>query len=931
VAWWEARGSFCENQEDGEKQVFSMVLPPPNVTGQLHIGHALTVTIQDALVRWSKMRGMRVEWVPGVDHAGIATQSVVEKQLLRDRGITRHDLGRDGFVAEVWQWYKKYNDRINDQLRRLGAGLDWRKKVFTMDEERSQAVVEAFVELHKRGHIYRGERLVSWCPHLQSVISDLEVDYEEIEGPREFRLPGREIPVEFGKIHDFAYKVSDGSEVVVSTTRLETMFGDSGIAVHPDDERYKHLIGDHALHPFFPDRRMPIVADRSLVDLEVGTGAVKLTPGHSVEDNECGIRHGLEVLTVIEESGRLSATCGEKWEGIDRFDVRELIVEELKKLCLYRGSRDHAMKVARCSRSGDVIEWLIKPQWFVDCSSMARRTLDLSRTGNLQIRPARWSKTWERWLTNPRDWCISRQLWWGHRIPAYRMLGTNDWIVAKNLEEAQREAKRRHGSNEEVELEQDSDVLDTWFSSGLFPLSALGWPRDLREESYPLTLMETGSDLIFFWVARMVMLCSELHAEGTPPFREVFFHPMIRDKEGRKMSKSLGNVIDPIDVVQGKPLAELLKVLNESNLDPKELNNSRAAISKDYPEGFPACGTDALRLALMASMNAENAINLDIRFVENWRKFCNKLWNAQVFVKNHALGHLDAQDEAKKELAHLLNRWILSRLAKCSLECDSAMHKRSFHHVTASIQDFLINDFCDVFLECCKFQGRGDPQKTMETLITCLESTHRLLHPIAPFVTEELWQRLLVPDENRSISILDQEYVSFSERDLEAESEVETLLASVRASRGLLAQLRGVADEIREVEIKMDSVNELMMRTDVRSLMAHLARVDHVLLSESEDSCPGEMVEPFGHGMSVAVKFDAGSAEKASDEVRNLGKKIETLEKRRQIFLAKMSGQGYIEKAPGEVKERDQKSVEDISARIQALKKSVTFFRKISS
>lgn len=599
--WWEASGYFTpsSNQTNSHHRhslpPFSMVYPPPNVTGSLHIGHALTAAVEDALCRYKRMKGHDVLWIPGVDHAGISTQVVVEKKIAREMGITRHDLGRERFLDEVWKWKEEHGHRIVEQMRGMGVMTDWSRSVFTLDEPRSKAVTEAFVRLFDDGLIYRANRLVNWCPALNTALSDIEVEMVPISKRTKIAIPslGGE-KHEFGVIHTFKYRLegngTDGDQyIAVSTTRLETMLGDTAIAVHPEDERYRHMHGKYVVHPF-SGRRIPIVCDAELVDMSLGTGAVKITPAHSFVDFECSQRHNLEFINVFQRDGTIDADAvGEEFRGMNRFNVRHTIATKLKQLGLYVSCEDHAMELPICSRSKDVVEPMAVPQWFLKCDQMAHRSRELVDRGELNIHPPNHRATWDRWLDSVRDWCISRQLWWGHRIPAYKIVvpgqsltsEDNDlWVAARSIEEAHNKVEERYPKIVETgyELQQDDDVLDTWFSSGIYPLSTLGWPDDTApdlERFYPLDVMETGADILFFWVARMTMLCTYLHKDKLPPFRDIYLHAMVRDAQGRKMSKSLGNVIDPIDIMRGITLEELKQqVIDNTNVSAGEIKTA---------------------------------------------------------------------------------------------------------------------------------------------------------------------------------------------------------------------------------------------------------------------------------------------------------------------------------------------------------------------
>lgn len=616
--WWNAKGFNTANpaaaEAAGENGRFVMVIPPPNVTGSLHLGHALTCAIEDCLARWARMQGKEVLWLPGTDHAGIATQTVVEKRLQKQRGLSRHDLGREAFMGEVWKWKETYGDRITTQLRSLGVSTDWSRERFTMDEKCSVAVQEAFVRLHEDGLVYRDNRLVNWCCMLRSAISDIEVDYIEIE-KRTFRgVPGHDAAkkYEFGVLTSFAYKLADGEgdgEIVVATTRIETMLGDAAIAVHPEDPRYTALHGKHVVHPF-DGRRIPIICDADLVDMSFGSGAVKITPAHDPNDFICGKKHGLPFITVIAEDGRMVPTVPTPFAGLMRYDAREAVVKALDAAGLLRGKVDNKMRLGVCSRTGDVIEPLMKPQWYVKCDTMAAAACDAVRSGALRIEPKDHEKTWFHWMENIKDWCVSRQLWWGHRIPAYKIVIAGRpplddacaWVIARSKDAAAATAAATHGCDvNDITLTQDEDVLDTWFSSGLFPFSTMGWPNTEHPDYkafYPNTMLETGWDILFFWVARMVMMGTQL--TGKLPFKTVYLHAMVRDKYGRKMSKSLGNVVDPLEVILGCELGALETKIREGNLAPKEIETALKAQRTDFPDGIPECGADALRFGLLA-------------------------------------------------------------------------------------------------------------------------------------------------------------------------------------------------------------------------------------------------------------------------------------------------------------------------------------------
>uniref|UniRef100_A0A670Z302 Valine--tRNA ligase, mitochondrial n=1 Tax=Pseudonaja textilis TaxID=8673 RepID=A0A670Z302_PSETE len=733
--WWVKEGFFkpeCQQHLPHRKpEMFSISLPPPNVTGSLHLGHALTVAIEDALVRWRRMQGYRVLWLPGSDHAGIATQAVVEKKIWKERGVLRQDLSRDEFLQEVWKWIEEKGNEIFKQLKEMGASLDWDRACFTMDSCFSQAVTEAFVQLHEQGLIYRDRRLVNWSCALQSAISDIEVENRQIERRTKLSVPGLEDEVLFGVLETFAYKVEgeESMELLVSTTRPETMFGDVAVAIHPDDSRYLHLHGKRVCHPF-TGRLLPIIMDPE---------THLVTPAHNHVDYILAQRHNLPLISVIAENGTMTAECGEWVQGLHRFLAREKVLAALKEKGLYRGAKDHCLVLPVCSRSGDVIEILLKNQWFVRSEAIAQSALQVT----LQFRGD--------------DWCISRQLWWGHQIPAYRVMipGSPDdglWVVGRTEAEARTKAAGLLGKSEQqLELVRDADVLDTWFSSSLFPFAALGWPHKTEDlqQFFPNNLLETGSDLLFFWVARMVMLGKQL--TGELPFSQVFLHSLIHDAHGRKMSKSLGNVIDPLDVIHGASLQVLFfSLFLLVTLYPHGPCDLTAPLSapfqlQNFPQGIAESGSDALRFAL-CHYDAHGEKFSPSVFQLNSSHFCNKVWNALKFTFA-ALGEEFAPLDPEQVFPSFpMDQWILSRLYHTAEYCAQHFENYKLHSVANAISLFWVQDFCSTYLESVKpILKSGDPVRllsTQQTLYSCVDLALRLLSPFMPFLTEELWQRL---------------------------------------------------------------------------------------------------------------------------------------------------------------------------------------------
>jgi valyl-tRNA synthetase len=774
--WWEASGFYSADAEAGEKAGpegrFVICLPPPNVTGSLHLGHALTAAIEDTLSRWHRMKGEVTLYLPGVDHAGIATQSVVEKQLMKEQGKTRYDLGREAFVSKVFEWKQEYGNKICRQIRELGSSVDWSREAFTMDEKCSKAVKEAFCRFYEKGILFRDKRLINWSCKLKSAISDIEVEHEDIEGGAMIEVPGhtKQKKYQFGMFTEFAYRVQDSEELlIVATTRLETMLGDVAVAVHPKDERYKHLHGKFVVHPFH-ERLIPIILDDVLVDMELGTGAVKITPAHDPNDYECGKRHNLPFITVLNPDGSMNEEAGQ-FQGMMRYDARIEVEKALEAKGLLIKKYPKPMNIGFCSRSHDIIEPMVMPQWFVDCENMANRACEAVNNGQLKIHPEFHKKTWFQWLTNCRPWCVSRQLWWGHRIPAYfatlksediELIDKNSdsnkdrWVVGRNEEEAKQKAcVILKCKPNEVNLMQDEDVLDTWFSSGLFPFSTMGWPDNTPDLKgfFPNSLLETGFDILFFWVARMVMMSLELTDQL--PFTDVYLHAMVRDKDGRKMSKSLGNVIDPLEVIHGCPMKTLHARLDEGNLAAKEVARAKNDFTNAFGEtdGIPKCGADALRIGLLAYTVQGRDINLDIKRVVGYRSFCNKLWQSCRFLIGCFGDYLPDASSKNNLLLKPFPRdvFILSKLNEAVIEVTRCFEEYEFGKAVQALDVFFRGKLCDVYLELVKpsVYCRDDNEEanharnqSRAVLWTCLDTFLRLLHPMCPFVTEELWQRL---------------------------------------------------------------------------------------------------------------------------------------------------------------------------------------------
>jgi valyl-tRNA synthetase len=766
------------------------------------MGHALGNALQDVMIRWNRMHGKTTLWLPGCDHAGISTQSVVENMLWRRQKKTRHDLGRPEFVKTVWDWKNEYHMKINTVLRRMGGSFDWTREAFTMNDTFTAAVSETFVRLHDEGIIYRANRLVNWCTKLNTSLSNLEVINKELAGRTLLDVPGYEKKVEFGVIVHFKYQIEGSAETIeVATTRVETMLGDTGIAVHPDDERYKHLVGKNVVHPFIEGRLLPIVAD-TYVEKDFGTGAVKITPAHDPNDFALGQRHNLQFINILTDDGKMNENTG-IYVGQKRFDVRYTIQDDLKKLGLYVVKKDNPMTVPLCEKSKDVIEPLMKPQWWMRMKEMSAAALKVVESGEIKILPESAEKSYIRWMSNVNDWCLSRQLWWGHQAPMYfaHIYGEEGnrsdgklWFAGRTQEEAEEKARKAlPGKN--FTLKRDEDVLDTWFSSGLWPFATLGWPNKTHDLDtlFPTSVLETGWDILFFWIARMVMFSLKL--TGKVPFTEVYCHSLIRDSEGRKMSKSLGNVIDPQDVIEGITLTDLHAKLKVGNLAENEIARAEKYQKSAFPDGIPQCGTDALRFALVAYTTGGGDIAFDIKVIHGYRKFCNKIYQATKYV----LAKLDADFIPLKKAAltgneSLAERWILHKLTVAAKEVNQALADREFMKSTSFIYSFWYNQLCDVYIENSKAilqDGTAEEKRSaLDTLYTALEGALTLIHPYMPFLTEELWQRLprRPGDKTPSITIAQYPVYDASMDDPASETAYELVLDISKGIRSLMAE-----------------------------------------------------------------------------------------------------------------------------------------------
>ncbi|MSP62410.1 MAG: valine--tRNA ligase [Myxococcales bacterium] len=904
---WLESGYFHAD-EAAPKAPYSIVIPPPNVTGSLHMGHALTATIQDILIRWRRMQAYNAMWLPGTDHAGIATQMVVERHVQRSEGKSRHDLGRDEFVKRVWAWKAKNGGRITEQLKVMGCSLDWPRERFTLDDGLSLAVREAFVRLYEEGLIYRARRLINWCARCRTALSDLEVEHADVDG----------------SLWHIAYPVADSDErLTVATTRPETMLGDTAVAVHPEDERFRHLIGRRVRLPL-TDREIPIIGDAVLVDREFGTGAVKVTPGHDENDFETGQRHGLEMIALFDPAGRLNENAPVEFRGLTVAEARLQVVARLEAEGLLVKIEPHKLSIGQCQRCETVVEPMLSLQWFVKTGPLAGPAIEAVESGKTRFVPEMWTKTYMHWMRNLKDWCISRQLWWGHRIPAWYCAACPEGAAPTVARETPQNCARCGGT----ELTQDEDVLDTWFSSGLWPFSTLGWPKETRELKtfYPTSVMETGYDILFFWVARMMML--GLHFMKKVPFRTVFLHAMVVDERGDKMSKVRGNVIDPLDVIHGATLDQLVQAATDRGTPEAAIANIR----KQFPEGIPASGADALRFTLAAMAAHGRNIRLALNRIEGYRHFANKLWNATRFALMNFEGY-DADrfaDEARADLRAKLSlpdRWILSRLQRTAREVDEALEGFKFNDAAQAIYRFVWSELCDWYIELAKpaLQDRsteGELRRRMAqgVLATALETACRLLHPIMPFITEEVWQH--VPKRaGTPASIMVTMFPTLDPTLVDEEAE-----ATMAVAQGTIVAVRNLRSEYTIGGAVPLDVTLIVPQAELRAriaaesgMIAALGRLGTLTLTADGEPPAGTLVSVVGE-VSVCVKL-AGQIDRAAEEKR-IDKEIGKLEKSRAQVLGKLGNEAFMARAPEEVVVEEKRRLAEAEERMARLRAS---------
>ncbi|WP_421713189.1 valine--tRNA ligase [Alteromonas abrolhosensis] len=898
---WEEAGLF---KASGSGDPYCILLPPPNVTGSLHMGHGFQQTIMDALTRYHRMKGDNTLWQVGTDHAGIATQMVVERQL-NAQGKTRHDLGREDFIKKVWEWKEHSGGTITGQMRRLGTSPDWSREVFTMDEDLSKAVTEVFVKLHEEGLIYRGKRLVNWDPVLHTAVSDLEVLNEE----------------EDGHMWHMRYPLADGSgELVVATTRPETMLGDTAVAVHPDDERYQGFIGKEIKLPI-TGRLIPVIAD-DYVDQEFGTGCVKITPAHDFNDYDMGKRHNLPMINILTDDAKINDDAPEAYRGLDRFDARKQIVADLDAQGALVKIEPHKLKVPRGDRTGAVIEPYLTDQWYVAVESLAKPAIEAVESGEIRFVPENWNKTYYQWMHNIQDWCISRQLWWGHRIPAW--YDENGNVFVGRTEE---EVREKHGLGSDVTLSQDDDVLDTWFSSALWPFATMGWPEETPdlETFVPSSVLVTGFDIIFFWVARMIMMTKKF--TGKIPFKDIYITGLIRDENGDKMSKSKGNVLDPIDLIDGIDIESLVTKRTAGMMQPQLAEKIAKRTRKQFPDGIQAYGTDALRFTFAAMASTSRDINFDMARVEGYRNFCNKIWNASRFVLMNTEEHDTGRDGGEMVLS-MADRWIWAKFQQTLVEFEKALEDYRFDIAAQTVYEFTWNQFCDWYLELTKpvlnndASTEAEKRGTRHTLINVLESLLRLLHPLMPFITDTIWQRVvplsaLKVEEGASIMVQAFPEVDAAKQDDKVLADIEWVKKFIVGIRNIRGEMDISPNKPLNALLKNVSDEDARRLDAAKAFLDKLSKLETVTILKDGEEAPASATALVGE-MEILIPM-AGLIDKDA-ELARITKAMEKIEKDVSRTRGKLGNEKFVSNAPDAVIEKERAKLDEGEKALAKLK-----------
>jgi valyl-tRNA synthetase len=928
---WESNGFF---KPSGCNDSYCVMIPPPNVTGSLHMGHAFQHTLQDALIRHARMQGKNTLWQVGTDHAGIATQMVVERKLAAEGLPTRIELGRDAFIDKVWEWKEQSGGTITQQMRRLGNSVDWEHERFTMDDGFYHAVQTAFVKLYNDGLIYRGKRLVNWDPKLHTAISDLEVENTDEKGHMwKFRYP----------LADNAKTADNKSYLVVATTRPETMLGDSAVAVHPDDERYKNLIGQFIELPLV-GRRIPIIAD-TYVDKDFGTGCVKITPAHDFNDYEVGKRHQLPLFNIFNkdaavlsqaetyntdgtENTTLDTALPNAYAGLDRYKARKAIVADLDAADLLESIDDHDLKVPRGDRSGLVIEPMLTDQWFVDAKTLAKPAIEAVENGDIQFVPKQYENMYYSWMRDIQDWCISRQLWWGHRIPAWYDAEGNVYV---GKDEAAVRAQHNLG---DLPLSQDNDVLDTWFSSALWTFGTLGWPDDdaRLKAFHPTDVLVTGFDIIFFWVARMIMMTMHLikdeNGKSQVPFKTVYVTGLIRDEAGQKMSKSKGNVIDPLDMIDGISLADLLEKRTGNMMQPQLAEKIGKRTQKEFPEGISEHGTDALRFTLAALASTGRDINWDMKRLEGYRNFCNKIWNAARYVLSNTEEHDCGQNESNDYELTVADQWIISRLQHCEKNVSEAFTSYRFDLASQAIYEFVWNEYCDWYIELSKpvFWDKNASASTLKgtrrTLIRVLEAILRMAHPIMPFITEEIWQRIkpLAGKNGETIMLEPYPIADTTLINTDAESTIEWVQSIIIGIRNIRGEMNIAPSATLPVFLQQGTNTDKERLTANEQYLKKLAKLESITWLDEKSEAPLSATQLVGN-MKVLVPM-AGFIDKDA-EITRLNKEIDKINKEISKINDKLNNEKFVSNAPVEVVNKERERLNDFAAAINNLQQQL--------